>query len=381
MKHTIFGSIAALLGLMLCSLWQALYQIAFGIPADMLFPNAFTRFYVQGGYQTLVQQALCCLVAVMACFAAARSLSKRWVIFAATISIGFWIVVRLRNLTPLPLARNGGTPPWPEYVLYGAALIGFHFAAGWLSGRLWRIGWQDDLTTAAAKPQGVRAGSSRGFTTVELMTALAIVAILFGLSFPLVASAKRSAHYAEDLNSLRQTYAAICLYENDHDRSSPTSLTQLVPEYVPAKVLGSHTDTRPSAGHSNWPANVWVDIPQTDKEYAELRSPFPVSYSYLRPYSYRFPKGVTFTEYREDPKIGLLVDPAVGQCRKPEFTDDASCMFFGDQPATNIDRWLVIRTDGSAVARNIPSCHSGGYSYEQQFLFLDLCGIARGGRE
>jgi prepilin-type N-terminal cleavage/methylation domain-containing protein len=57
----------------------------------------------------------------------------------------------------------------------------------------------------------------RGFTLVELLTALAIVALLAAVIFPVLARARASGYRAESTAHLRQVGAAIELYRSDHD--------------------------------------------------------------------------------------------------------------------------------------------------------------------
>ncbi len=56
-----------------------------------------------------------------------------------------------------------------------------------------------------------------GFTLVESLVALSIVAALAAIAFPLIASAKRSAKQTECTSNLRQLYQAITIYRADHE--------------------------------------------------------------------------------------------------------------------------------------------------------------------
>lgn len=61
----------------------------------------------------------------------------------------------------------------------------------------------------------------RGFTLVELLVVVAIVAVLAGLLLPALGSAKAAARRAGCLSNLRQVGLAITLYAGDHDGRIP----------------------------------------------------------------------------------------------------------------------------------------------------------------
>jgi prepilin-type N-terminal cleavage/methylation domain-containing protein/prepilin-type processing-associated H-X9-DG protein len=62
---------------------------------------------------------------------------------------------------------------------------------------------------------------SAGFTIIELLVALVIVAILAALSINLTKSARSVAHQASCASNLRQLGTAVRLYLNDHDNHFP----------------------------------------------------------------------------------------------------------------------------------------------------------------
>lgn len=66
-----------------------------------------------------------------------------------------------------------------------------------------------------------RAAGTAGFTLVELLVVLAIIAILAGLLLPSMSSAKARAKQAVCLSNLRQLGVAIRLYAGDHDGRIP----------------------------------------------------------------------------------------------------------------------------------------------------------------
>lgn len=64
---------------------------------------------------------------------------------------------------------------------------------------------------------GHRKRCNCGFTVAELLTAIAIVAILTALLFPSIQKSKKAAYAAPAAANLRQIYAAGELYRIDHD--------------------------------------------------------------------------------------------------------------------------------------------------------------------
>jgi general secretion pathway protein G len=64
----------------------------------------------------------------------------------------------------------------------------------------------------------------RGFTLVELLTVIAIIAVLAGILFPVFANAKNAAKKTQCISNLRQIGSAIGLYMNDYDDVFPHAL-------------------------------------------------------------------------------------------------------------------------------------------------------------
>ena len=63
--------------------------------------------------------------------------------------------------------------------------------------------------------------SHEGFTLVELLVVLAIIALLAALLFPVFAAARAKAHQTSCLNNLKQIELAVMMYVSDHNGTYP----------------------------------------------------------------------------------------------------------------------------------------------------------------
>jgi prepilin-type N-terminal cleavage/methylation domain-containing protein/prepilin-type processing-associated H-X9-DG protein len=59
----------------------------------------------------------------------------------------------------------------------------------------------------------------RGFTLVEILVVIAIIAVLAAILFPVISSATRTARKAKCMSNLRQLVMAHKMYSDDHDRT------------------------------------------------------------------------------------------------------------------------------------------------------------------
>jgi prepilin-type N-terminal cleavage/methylation domain-containing protein len=382
LSRIVFPALAIVLGLLFGSIYLATYEAAFGIQPDVIFRVSLSSVFDLGKYGHVpVVGILFCCCDFLSCLAFAGFCGRAWIWLPALVALAGW--TSLRIFTPFPLTRLGGLPSFAEYLAYGIGMLGLHVLSGWLLSKFavaLDLGGKSVHKSVASASQP-RKRSDFGFTLIELLTVIAVLLILAAIVFPIIARAKRSTYGTEDINNLRQTYAAVCLYENDSDAASPPSLLTLVPRYLPTVALASHLDSRITEPSIDWPANVWVDDRGYDGPYAAVASPFIISFAYLKPFEMRFlktppvftdgriPIESAYTAYREDPRVGMLLDPAIGDCRGDCRSADAS----PGQPTTDTLAWEVVRMDGSAVHRDLPYCGPQGYSYEQMFLFWPLC--------
>lgn len=82
------------------------------------------------------------------------------------------------------------------------------------------------------------AGNNRAFTLIEMLVAIAIVAVLAMLAFPLSSSVLRSGQAAACISNLRQIGGGFRLYAADHDGEMP-------PAYIPSSMAA-------------WPETTWM---------------------------------------------------------------------------------------------------------------------------
>lgn len=110
----------------------------------------------------------------------------------------------------------------------------------------------------------IGSAESRGFTLVEMLVVVGVIAILAGLLMPSLSRAKQKASRIKCLSDIRQLSLSATLYATDHDGQFPprrrapnTWVTTLKPYYVDVKILKCPND--PFKSDRSYIINGWND--------------------------------------------------------------------------------------------------------------------------
>ncbi|MDQ3199295.1 MAG: type II secretion system GspH family protein [Verrucomicrobiota bacterium] len=97
--------------------------------------------------------------------------------------------------------------------------------------------------------------SVRGFTLIEILVVIAVIAVLISIALPVFSSVQEKARVTQDMNNLRQLGIATQTYLNDSDgvifltdQDATPWMKSLHPKYLPAwKIFQSPFDSRSAA--------------------------------------------------------------------------------------------------------------------------------------
>src|SRR5437660_11530399 len=114
---------------------------------------------------------------------------------------------------------------------------------------------------------------ARGFTLLELLIVIAVVAILASIAYPVFIGAQERAKATKDMSNLRQIGIATQLYMNDNDGAlfSPATswMSQLNPKYVSSwGIFQSPFDTRA-------PSEAGIQVPVSPISYGVNAKIYP----------------------------------------------------------------------------------------------------------
>jgi len=117
-----------------------------------------------------------------------------------------------------------------------------------------------------AERRAPRPGNGRvlrrrgGFTLVELLVVIVIIAVLMGLALPVIGRVRETARSAQCVSNLKQLYQASMNYASDHGGVLP--------------IAASRETRDPDTGHWSKSATGWVDW-HTDPPYpSNVRDPW-----------------------------------------------------------------------------------------------------------
>lgn len=126
------------------------------------------------------------------------------------------------------------------------------------------------------------AGSNRGFTLVETLVVVAVIAVLISISLPAIADAKRASTLAANLAYQPKVGALLMLYANDHDGAFPywgEPGRDWAPTYTPSGTLYATSHWRQpytwgyflsSRGYDGWVGTIYAGLgdwrPSADPE-------------------------------------------------------------------------------------------------------------------
>lgn len=104
----------------------------------------------------------------------------------------------------------------------------------------------------------------RAFTLIEVLTSIAIIAVVAAISYPVIARAKDSAYRAQSISNMRQVYLALEMYAQDNNGASAGTLEQMglppwpTEEYLGSQVRNMVPPLRPNQG---WDSFMYLPIP------------------------------------------------------------------------------------------------------------------------
>lgn len=99
----------------------------------------------------------------------------------------------------------------------------------------------------------------RGFTLVEILTALTIVVVLAALLFPVIAGARKKAFEPADISNMKQLYTAFVMYEEDSGVGPMSTMLPFRAYTGDERIYASARDTyRKAYPDGTWPGRVFI---------------------------------------------------------------------------------------------------------------------------
>lgn len=135
----------------------------------------------------------------------------------------------------------------------GTALL----LGGWRSRRILGIARRDGEAAAAQSRAALVSGTARAFSLVELLVAIAIIAVLIALSIPAFRAMRERGRASDALNGLRQSMSALMSYTAEFKDAWPYLQT---PGNLNAPIIVRGVQVSWSyfaAGRTLWPNLLW----------------------------------------------------------------------------------------------------------------------------
>jgi prepilin-type N-terminal cleavage/methylation domain-containing protein len=157
-----------------------------------------------------------------------------------------------------------------------------------------------------------------GFTLVEILVVVTIIAIVAALTFPIFASAKRSSKGTVEISNMKQVYMALTMYEEDSAGKSPLVLGEVRSYTTNDEVFASPLDVfrKPMTG-DQWTATPFVPC-------SGLLYPHKISFGYLRQFTPYDEDDALWTDMRQNAIVGIIASPWLGHPDRT-FTSPLQC--------------------------------------------------------
>ena len=215
--------------------------------------------------------------------------------------------------------------------------------------------WLASGSRGASRPLLVRPGHAAGFTLIEMLVVISIIAVLIALLLPALAAATKQGTKTETLSAHRQSAAAVMQYCDSEKGFLPFLATPGEPELgiFPDGDWGDFGAPSYFKGQSAlWPTALLahgIDLSNLPENYTPTEGP-----PRLATWLWMTHSAVSRPEYWEglDPPNSMLL---FGGVRLDEATYPSSKGLLGDtgHPEEQPTHWAVSMFDGSAATRSI----------------------------
>ena len=122
----------------------------------------------------------------------------------------------------------------------------------------------------------------KGFTLIEVLIVMAIIAIVAGVLVPALTSSRKKALAVDDLSNLRQMAQAGILYRDQNERFPQSTLDLVNAKMIPTEMCASHLDSNPGGI-----ANDIADYTGYHTRLTAMNLVVPYKNSYAGPREYR----------------------------------------------------------------------------------------------